>query len=215
MTIDDEALVAEQIAYYRARAPEYDQVYSEREDLRELLTAVDGLPIAGDVLELACGTGQWTRVLATRARSLTAVDASPEVLEIARERAGFPNVRFTQADLFRWQPPRRYDVVFFAFFLSHVPLSRLSAFWDTVAASLAPNGKAVFVDEGPAAAVREEVAAKLRRLADGREYRIEKIFHDPGTLASELAALGWSADVRPRGNFIVGVAQRPPAPAAS
>jgi hypothetical protein len=31
----------------------------------------------------------------------------------------------------------------------------------------------------------------------------------------ELAALGWSADVRSRGNFIVGVAQPPPASAAS
>ncbi|MFD3505672.1 class I SAM-dependent methyltransferase [Streptomyces sp. NPDC058678] len=215
MTIDDEALVAEQIAYYRARASEYDRVYSEREDLRELLAAVDGLPITGDVLELACGTGQWTRVLAARARSLTAVDASPEVLGIAQERAGFPNVRFAQADVFRWQPPRRFDAVFFAFFLSHVPLSRLRAFWDTVAAALAPDGKAVFIDEGPAEAAREEVAAKLRRLDDGREYRIEKIFHDPGTLTGELAALDWSADVRLRGNFIVGVAQPPPAPAAS
>jgi demethylmenaquinone methyltransferase/2-methoxy-6-polyprenyl-1,4-benzoquinol methylase len=68
------------MAYYRARAPEYDRVYAEREDLRELLTVVDDLPIAGDVLELACGTGQWTGALATRARSVTAVDASPEVL---------------------------------------------------------------------------------------------------------------------------------------
>jgi demethylmenaquinone methyltransferase/2-methoxy-6-polyprenyl-1,4-benzoquinol methylase len=78
-----------------------------------------------------------------------------------------------------------------------------------------PHGKAVFIDEGPVEAAREEVAAKLRRLDDGREYRIEKIFHDPGKLTGELAALGWSADVRLRGNFIVGVAQPPPTPAAS
>ncbi|MGW3283466.1 class I SAM-dependent methyltransferase [Streptomyces sp. NPDC001002] len=207
MSIDDEALVAEQIAYYRARAPEYDRVYAERTDLRELLTTVDDLPITGDVLELACGTVQWTRVLAARARTLTAVDASPEVLEIARERAGFPNVRFARADVFGWRPSRRFDTVFFAFFLSHVPLSRLSAFWETVAAALAPGGRAVFIDEGPAEATRDEVAAKVRRLDDGREFRIEKIFHAPDTLTTQLTALGWSVEVRSRGGFIVGVAQ--------
>ncbi|GAA4019700.1 hypothetical protein GCM10022232_74910 [Streptomyces plumbiresistens] len=207
MAIDEDALLAEQIAYYRARAPEYDRVYAERADLRELLTAVDDLPIAGDVLELACGTGQWTGALAARARSVTAVDASPEVLGIARARAASPDVRFDQADLFRWRPPRRYDTVFFAFWLSHVPPSRMGDFWDTVAAALAPHGKVVFIDEGPAAAAREDVAAEVRRLDDGSRYRIVKVFHDPGQLTGTLAALGWSADIRPRGEFLVGIAE--------
>jgi hypothetical protein len=33
-------------------------------------------------------------------------------------------VRFICADLFAWSPERRYDVVFFGFWLSHVPLER-------------------------------------------------------------------------------------------
>ncbi len=171
MAIDEDALLAEQIAYYRARAPEYDRVYAEREDLRELLTLADALPVAGDVLELACGTGQWTGALEARARSVTAVDASPEVLGIARARVSSSNVRFDRADVFQWRPPRRYDTVFFAFFLSHVPPSRLGDFWNTVAAALAPHGKAIFIDEGPAAVAREEVAADVRRLDDGSQYR--------------------------------------------
>jgi len=213
MPIEDEALLAEQIAYYRARAFEYDRVYAERADLRELPAALDALPIAGDVLELACGTGQWTRALAARARSVTALDSSPEVLGIARERVASPDVRFLQADVFAWQPLRRYDTVFFAFWLSHVPPSRFGDFWNTVAVALAPHGKAVFIDEGPAEATRAEVASELRRLDDGSQYRIVKIFHEPTTLAAELAALGWSADIRPLGNFIVGVAE-PPIPTA-
>ena len=93
---DTDATVQEQIAYYRARAGEYDRVYDERDDLRALTAIVDDLPITGDVLELACGTGQWTGRLAARARSVTAVDASPEALDIARERArglGLPEAR--------------------------------------------------------------------------------------------------------------------------
>ncbi|GAB2595793.1 hypothetical protein GCM10027168_30570 [Streptomyces capparidis] len=219
MDSDDDVLLAEQMAYYRAAAAEYDRPYAEREDLRELLAAADGLPITGDVLELACGTGQWTPVLAGRARSVTAVDASAEVLAIARPRsAASPHVRFLQADLFEWQPPRRYDTVFFAFWLSHVPPARLPGFWRTVAAALAPGGRAVFVDDGPAGAAREDVLADQpvpavrRRLDDGSRYRVVKVFHDARTLTDDLTALGWSVRVRPAaGNFIVGVAEPPPA----
>ncbi|MDT0547559.1 MULTISPECIES: class I SAM-dependent methyltransferase [Streptomyces] len=213
--MDDDALLAEQMAYYRAGAAEYDRPYAEREELKRLLAAVDELPIAGDVLELACGTGQWTPRLAARARSVTAVDAAAEVLALARARTASPTVRFLEADLFSWRPPRRYDTVFFAFWLSHVPPTRLPDFWNTVAAALAPGGRAIFIDDGPAAAAEEEVLANqpapaaLRRLDDGSQYRIVKVFHDVRTLTDDLTALGWSVRIRPvAGNFI-GIAEPP------
>lgn len=216
--MDDDALLAEQRAYYRAGAAEYDRPYAEYPALQDLLAVVDDLPIAGDVLELACGTGQWTPRLAARARSVTAVDAAPEVLALARARTASPSVRFLAADLFTWQPPRRYDTVFFAFWLSHVPPSRLPAFWNTVAGALAPGGRAVFVDDGPAAAAYEEVLADqsapaaLRRLDDGSQYRIVKVFHDARTLTDDLTALGWSARIRTLAGNFIGIAE-PPAPA--
>ncbi|MER7792397.1 class I SAM-dependent methyltransferase [Streptomyces sp. NPDC097640] len=213
--MDDDALLAEQMAYYRAGAAEYDRPYAEREELKRLLAAVDELPIAGDVLELACGTGQWTPRLAARARSVTAVDAAAEVLALARARTASPTVQFLEADLFSWRPPRRYDTVFFAFWLSHVPPTRLPDFWNTVAAALAPGGRAIFIDDGPAAAAEEEVLANqpapaaLRRLDDGSQYRIVKVFHDVQTLTDDLTALGWSVRIRPvAGNFI-GIAEPP------
>lgn len=63
---DDDALLAEQLAYYRAGAAQYDRPYAEYAPLRELLGVVDELPVTGDVLEPACGTGQWTTRLAAR-----------------------------------------------------------------------------------------------------------------------------------------------------
>ncbi|MFJ9214019.1 class I SAM-dependent methyltransferase [Streptomyces sp. NPDC102264] len=213
--MNDDALLAEQMAYYKAGADEYDRPYAEYEDLRQLLAAVDDLPIAGDVLELACGTGQWTPRLAARARSVTAVDASPEVLALARARTASPTVRFLEADLFQWQPPRRYDTVFFAFWLSHVPPTRLPDFWNTVATALAPGGKAVFIDDGPAAAAYEEVLADqptptaLRRLGDGSQYRIVKVFHDGQTLTDDLTAQGWSVRIRPMAGNFIGIAEPP------
>jgi demethylmenaquinone methyltransferase/2-methoxy-6-polyprenyl-1,4-benzoquinol methylase len=214
-----DALLAEQIDYYRAGAGQYDRPYEEYEPLQRLLTLVDDLPVAGDVLELACGTAQWTPMLAARARSVTAVDVSAEVLDIARARTPFPNVQFVQAELFEWRPPRRYDTVFFGFWLSHVPPARLPDFWDTVAAMLAPQGKAIFIDDGPAVAASEEdvadgpVPTVLRRLDDGSRYRIVKVFHDARTLGGDLAALGWTAQVRTVGDHIVGIAEPPARPA--
>ncbi|MEV8020055.1 class I SAM-dependent methyltransferase [Streptomyces sp. NPDC086554] len=192
----DDALLAEQIAYYRAGAAEYDRPYAERQDLQDLLTVTEDLPIGGDVLELACGTGQWTTMLAARARSVTAVDAAAETLAIARSRAASPHVRFVQADMFEWQPPRRYDTVFFV-----LRLLALTC---------------------PAEAAREEMLsgrsapAAVRRLDDGSRYRIVKVFHDPRTLTDDLTALGWSARIRTvAGKFTVGVGHPRLIPSAS
>jgi len=157
-----------------------------------------------------------TSLLAARARSVTAIDAAPEVLAIASEHTVSPIVRFELADVFTWRPPRRFDTVFFAFWLSHVPPARLAAFWETVAAALAPGGRVIFIDTGAAEAATEEVLdgqpapAVRRRLNDGSEYRIVKVFHDATQLTGDLAALGWSVRILPAGgNFIVGIAERP------
>ena len=104
----------------------------------------------GRVLELACGTGLWTVELARHAAGITAVDASPEVLDINRARLQetLPEVpvRYVRADLFDWRPEEAYDVAFFGFWLSHVPPGRFAAFWDLVRAALRPGGRAFFVD---------------------------------------------------------------------
>ena len=130
--VDDEltTLLAEQVAYYRARAPEYLDGALHAPGGDELKAALDAFAPRGEVLELACGPGSWTPRLLHYAASVTAVDASPEMLALAHERVGDDDrVRFVCADLFTWRPERRYDVVFFGFWLSHVPLERFAAFW--------------------------------------------------------------------------------------
>jgi len=87
-------------------------------------------------MELACGTGIWTEQLLRHAAEITTVDASPEMLGIASRRVESDRVRFVLADIFNWEPDRRYDVVFFGFWLSHVPLERFDAFWAPVAQCL-------------------------------------------------------------------------------
>jgi ubiquinone/menaquinone biosynthesis C-methylase UbiE len=85
--MDDRDLLDEQIDYYRRRAAEYDLTSSPPGDphathadrTREAIRAFEP---TGRILELACGTGQWTGLLAQFADELLALDASPEMLEL-------------------------------------------------------------------------------------------------------------------------------------
>ena len=106
-------LLDEQLAYYRALAPDYLQQGLELPGGDEVSAALDAFRPTGRVLELACGPGVWTGHLLRHASEVTAVVASPEMLPIAAARVGPGRVRFVQADLFTWTPDRRYDVVFF------------------------------------------------------------------------------------------------------
>ena len=107
----------------------------------ELTAALDAFRPTGSVLELACGPGTWTGQLLRYATEVTAVDASPEMLAIALARHSNDRVRFIQADIFSWEPDRRYDVVFFGFWLSHVPLELFEPFWSLVADCLERAGR--------------------------------------------------------------------------
>jgi SAM-dependent methyltransferase len=216
MTSSDR-LIEEQIAYYQARAGEYDEWFLRQgrydhgpemnarwfAEVEQVAQALEAFAPSGDVLELASGTGLWTQRLVATAQTLTAVDSSPEVHAVNQERLGGAPVRYEVADLFRWQPDRQYDTIFFSFWLSHVPPERLESFWSMVRAALAPGGCVFFVDalyeetstaknhqlEGP------DAHAVTRRLNDGQEYRIVKVFYRPETLTEQLTAWGWQVRI--------------------
>jgi demethylmenaquinone methyltransferase/2-methoxy-6-polyprenyl-1,4-benzoquinol methylase len=214
----------EQLRYYRARAPEYDAwalregtfARGSRERARwfaavaKLERALDRFHPSGNVLEIAGGTGQWTERLVRYADRLTVVDAAEEVLDLNRRRVG-DGVRHIHADVFAWRPEETYDVVFFSFWLSHVPPERFASFWDLVRAALAPGGRVFFIDNlaSPEAAALDpehpgpDVGSVTRHLSDGRAYRIWKVLHRPKQLEAELAGLGWDATVHRAGHFFL------------
>jgi ubiquinone/menaquinone biosynthesis C-methylase UbiE len=221
MTKDQlDALLAEQIAYYRARAPEYDASSPCPHDhvsRAKLLAALDAFRPRGRVLELACGTGQWTAELCKHAAELTALDASPEMLEIASARVSDERVRLIAADIFAWEPDQLYDVIFFSAWLSHVPPQRFDCFWTLVARALSETGRVFVIDELPAVAAQEEVIegavtpAVQRPLGGDATYRAVKVFYEPNELRDRLAGLGWVVTVHRVGwRFFYATGQRAP-----
>jgi SAM-dependent methyltransferase len=204
-----------QVAYYRHRAGEYDLTSYEdvpRAD-RRIASLLDEVRPGGDVLEIACGTGIWTRHLASYARSLTALDAAPEMIALARQRVTEPGVTFVVADVLDWVPPRRYDTIFFGFWLSHVPASAFGRFWSVVRGALAADGRVLFVDDLPEAADRETYLAGSgeiveRQLEDGTRHQLIKLARDQHALTRQLTELGWRATVTQSGpDWLVGDAR--------
>ena len=216
------SLLEEQKRYYAARAPEYDDWWFRRgryaftpgeqerwdADVAELEGALAAFRPAGEVLELAAGTGLWTRILAPSASRLVAVDASAEMLAINRARVG-SGVEHVVADVFGWAPKRRFDLVFFSFWLSHVPEERLEDFWRLVRAALRPGGRVFLIDSGspdPAQRSPSQGERQQRRLADGRVFTIVKRYWTPAELGERLRALGFELRLCLTGNrfFLFG-----------
>jgi len=223
-------ILAEQLAYYRARAREYDKWFRReglhdlgeernarwRLELNRVYSALDAFAPRGDVLELAYGTGEWTIRLAESATRVVGVDAAPEMRELALAKlqdAGKSNVELRVDDLFSWQPDQDYDVVFFAFWLSHVPESHTDRFWRSVHDALRPGGRFFLVDAARAVPERNVIhgsqppdrdsATELRRLEDGQAFRIIKRSVDPDRLARDLRDHGLDASFVETGEFFV------------
>ncbi len=218
--------------YYRARAGEYDEWFYRRgrydrgpeanarwfAEADEVFAALDACSLTGDVLELAPGTGIWTERLIRTAATVTAVDASPEMIEINRAKVSDDRVSYVLADLFSWQPERAYDAVFFGFWISHVPLERLDGFLHAVASMLRPGGKVFFVDnrkEPTSTAINHQLPEQdsqimTRILNNGQSFQIVKNFYDPADLAARCRRAGLHVTVDQTATyFIFGHGTRP------
>lgn len=194
-------LLASQAGYYRRRAGEYDATaYGDLGAARvRIARLVAEMRPTGTVLEIACGTGLWTESLAGVADTVTAIDVAPEAVAIARDRVRSSNVRFEVADVFSWTTAKRFDVIFFSAWLSHVPMSRFEPFWTMLRQLLAEGGRVLFVDEHVDERAKETyLTGEIveRQLQDGSRYRIVKNFVDPERLERRLRAIGWQSQIR-------------------
>jgi demethylmenaquinone methyltransferase/2-methoxy-6-polyprenyl-1,4-benzoquinol methylase len=212
-------LVTEQKRYYAERAPEYDDWWYRRgryelepgalarwqADAVELEAALQTFAPGGGVLELAAGTGIWTRKLVRLAHRVVAVDANAETLALNTVAA-----ELVRADVFEWEPAERFDLVFFSFWLSHVPDVRFDEFWSLVRTALAPAGRVFLVDSGAGDTAHtgtdQANGEETRSLSDGRTFRIVKQRWAPDELAERVRPLGFELDFRDttNGHFLYG-----------
>jgi demethylmenaquinone methyltransferase/2-methoxy-6-polyprenyl-1,4-benzoquinol methylase len=199
-------------AYYAARADEYDDWYLRRGrfshgalddlawvmDLDAATLWLDRLPLGGEIVELAAGTGWWSPLLAGKGE-LWCYDAVSDPLERAQARLVAHKLRAHLHVRDAWsEPDRTVDALFCGFWLSHVPRTRLTESLTLARRWLKPGGRFAFIDSrrdaASGAAGNDWDAATetaTRRLDDGREFHIPKAYHEPAELEAALASAGF------------------------
>jgi demethylmenaquinone methyltransferase/2-methoxy-6-polyprenyl-1,4-benzoquinol methylase len=218
-------LIEEQIAYYDARANEYDEWfyrigrYDRGSELNQrwfdeaavVRRALNQVGKVNHILELACGTGIWTQELLNIGEKITALDASTKVIEINQRKLNSSRVEYHQQDLFSWKPDAEYDLVFFAFWLSHVPPELLSSFLMKVWQSVRSGGQVFLIDSRfePTSSAKNHTLSNdtdichTRKLNDGQEFQVVKIFYQPDRLTQQLSKVGFNADVKLTENYFI------------
>ncbi|WP_053957792.1 class I SAM-dependent methyltransferase [Sulfobacillus thermosulfidooxidans] len=178
--------------YYGARSREYEKVYLRSEqvcqrELLELRHAMTNLFSDKSVLEVACGTGYWTQYLARIARHVVAVDASKEMLNIAKSKGLDSDiVIFCQGDAYNLNSLRgNFDGGVANFWFSHVPKCRIHEFLSHWHARLGQASTVFMADNVYMDGVGGQLISKasdnntykMRTLEDGRRYEVLKNYY--------------------------------------
>jgi SAM-dependent methyltransferase len=227
-----DALLEEQTEYYRRRGAVSDDWFYRRGrydrgpilnrqwfyESVELIQALLTFELSGKVLELGGSTGFWTKHIAMSADQVTVLDVSPESIAASRARLGpfVSRIRYVEADVYRWTPNQKYDAVFFAFWISHVPPHRFDDFWAFVQSCLKPNGR-VFTIETQRSKNGIATDHRLPRKGEpavrhrlDRKYHVYKTFYTPASLGERLQRLGWTTDFRATREFFLYGSAKPP-----
>lgn len=179
------------VDYYARRAAEYERIYRKPErqaDLKTLAEQVKRLLARRDVLEIACGTGYWTQIIAEESRSILATDLNQETIQIARAKNyGRCNVDFRIADAYSLaEVDGAFNAAFCGFWWSHVPRSQRSNFIRNLHSKLRPNSLVLMIDnnyvEGSSTPISRRDGGgntyQIRKLEDGTEHEVLKNFPD-------------------------------------
>jgi SAM-dependent methyltransferase len=225
LSAPDTRLDRDMIEYYAARAGEYDDWYLRRGRYEqgpihdaawnaELDSAgrwLDGLTLAGRIVELAAGTGWWSPLLASKGE-LWLYDAAEAPLDRARERLVAHGLRAHIHVRDAWAPPEGdpADGLFAGFWLSHVARARTIDFLEVAHRWLRPGGRLALIDSlpDPHSGARDHPAPNgdlaVRRLGDDREFTILKVHRSREEIAASLAAAGFeSIEVTTTGRFFI------------
>lgn len=96
------------------------------------------------ILEIGCGTGEFSRRLADRADRVIAIDLSPNMIDRAKHHCrNYHNIDFQTADVMDWEFPELFDAIVSIATLHHLPVEHLLPRLKT---ALKSGGKLIVLD---------------------------------------------------------------------
>jgi len=142
--------------------PEYKQQFDK-------ISEVINEAVAGkNVLEIAAGTGIWTRRIVAVIASLVATDINEAPLKIAQEKEYPPGkVSFRIGDMYSLGDVPQKDALFGGFIISHVLRQGYTKFFDTLNARVVPGGTIILFDT-------KRLVPPTRIDAEGNYYDVRK-----------------------------------------
>jgi len=174
------------------------------------------------ILDLACGTGKWTpifgqalpetgRVIAFDYSSAMLAQTQARLTENEQNSALEARIRFVRGDAYALPFKNgAFDIVFFGFWLSHVPRERMGEFLTEVKRVLKPAGQVFMVDSAQELNVPNEEISK-RPLNDGSIHQILKVRYSVPELQALLERYfgpGQASATQTRRYFVIGVASK-------
>ncbi|MGD8305266.1 MAG: class I SAM-dependent methyltransferase, partial [Ignavibacteria bacterium] len=129
--------------YYSYRAKEYEDIYYRNDPARqkeqnEIHNELRSIFKNKSVLEVACGTGYWTKTISEVASNILAIDYSRDVIDIAKSKN--LSADFLIDDAYKMQKVGNgFNAGCANFWVSHVPKTRISEFLNTFYDKLAKD----------------------------------------------------------------------------
>ncbi len=188
--------------FYTAIADHYDAQFHDesdedrQDDLDDVAEQVAELMRDHTVLELGCGTGFFTDVIAETAKSVLATDISEAMLEVAREHGeGLENVEYRVVDALSLPTDiGQFSAVFAGFLWSHFTKDQQDAFLAGLRARIGKDTLLVLIDDeyvegaSPTTARTDAQGNTFAQFvdADGKRHELPKNYPTDSALRKRL-----------------------------
>lgn len=199
--LDNETLKQSMQVYYDQRASEYVDwflrtgLYDRPETNEPFLSGIRQLEEElasfgeGRILEVACGIGWWTSLLAQSGREVVALDYGPRMLAECRKRLDLNETCAALVRASAYALPfadNSVDGCFFGFFFSHVPHEDVDPFLSEVRRVVRPGGRVCIFDSSLPSLDEVETEIQTRPLRDGSLHPALKVYYGTKGLARVL-----------------------------
>ena len=195
--------------YYTNRAPEYESIWYRDDPVRQgeqtaMALAIEAGCHGRRVLEVACGTGYWTRFAAAAATEVVALDLSPKMLALARAK-NLVRATFIEGNAYEVaNVPGPFTAGLANFWFSHIPKRRIDEFLDGFHRQLSPGARVFMADNVFVPGVGGELVSrlgtddtfKLRELTDGSRHEVLKNYYDAAQLREFFLNRGIDLEIK-------------------
>lgn len=197
------------IAYYDSIAAHYDNAAAEvideqLEDLDEAREQLATLLTGHRILELGCGSGGWTEVLAETADSIVATDASAAMLELAQMHgADLDNVEYRLMDALALPDDlgagdEKFTAVFLGGLWAHLTRKQQDDLLQSLKKRLGKDVMLVLFDDNyvegeSAVTVRTDLLGNTHEFqldADGKQHELVKNYPTDSALRKRVGVAG-------------------------